>query len=35
VLTTGSFRAVQFNPRQKPFVAFGKVPIADPEDENV
>lgn len=27
--TTGSFPAVQFNPSQKPFVAFGIEPIAD------
>jgi len=32
VLTTGSFRVLQCNPRQKPFVAFGNVPIADSHD---
>ena len=32
VLTTGSFRVLQCNPRQKPFVAFGNVPVADSHD---
>ena len=30
--TTGSFPVLQCNPRQKPFVAFGNVPIADSYD---
>jgi hypothetical protein len=29
VLTTGRFRVLQSNPWQKPFVAFGKMPIPD------
>jgi hypothetical protein len=29
VLATVCCLALQFNPRQKPFVAFGNVPIAD------
>jgi hypothetical protein len=29
VLTTDSFRVLQYNSSQKPFVAFGYVPIAD------
>jgi hypothetical protein len=32
VLTAGSFRVLQGNPRQKPFVAFGNVPIAGSHD---
>jgi hypothetical protein len=28
VITTGSFRVIQFNSSQKPFVAFGYVPKA-------
>jgi hypothetical protein len=29
VLTTGSFRVLQRNPGQKPFVTFGNVPKAE------
>jgi hypothetical protein len=33
--TTVSFPVVKFNSSQKPFVAFGYVPIAAIEDENL